>query len=59
MAQNQENPPLRANVSLYGDDAVMLHRLKEILQAENPVRLTLTDVVHVALNKLYELKTNI
>ncbi len=57
MTQNQENPPLRANVSLYGDDAVILHKLKEILQAKHPVKVSLTDVVHVALNKLYELET--
>lgn len=55
MAQNQEKS--RSSVTLYGDDHVILHKLKEILQKKHPVNLSLTDVVHVALNKLYELET--
>lgn len=54
-----ENKPLRANVSLMGDDAVILYKLKEILEKEHPVKISLIDVVHVALNKLYESKTTV
>lgn len=55
MAQNQDK--IRSSITLYGDDHVILHKLKEILQAKHPVKMSLTDVVHVALNKLYELET--
>lgn len=48
---------IRANVSLTGDDAVILHKLREILQKKHPVKISLIDVVHVALEKLYELET--
>lgn len=56
MAQNQEKS--RSSVTLYGDDHVILHKLKEILEAKHPVKMSLSDVVHVALNKLYELETH-
>ena len=56
MAQNTEKT--RSSVTLYGEDAALLHKLKAILQAKHPVKMSLTDVVHVALNKLYELETN-
>lgn len=62
MTQNQEFPtnrPSRANISLINDDAVLLHKLREILQKKHPVRISLTDVVHVALEKLYQLETTV
>lgn len=55
MSQNQSK--MRASVTLYGEDAEILHKLKEILQDKHPVKVSFADVVHVALTKLYEIET--
>ena len=54
MAQNQEIPTLdRANVSLTGDNAKLIRQLQAMLQVKHePVNISLTDVVVVALTKL-------
>lgn len=54
MTQNQEIPTNdRANVSLTGDNAKLIRQLQAILQVKHePVNISLTDVVVVALTKL-------
>ena len=54
MQKSPENPPSRANVSLLNDDAVLLHQLRSTLETKRAVRLSLADVVHIALVKLNE-----
>ncbi len=58
MQKSHENPPSRANVSLLNDDAALLHQLRRTLEIKRSVRLSLADVVHIALTKLNELETN-
>lgn len=54
MTQNQEMPTIeRANVSLTGDNAKLIRQLQAMLQVKHePVNISLTDVVVVALTKL-------
>lgn len=54
MTQNQDVPTLeRANVSLTGDNAKLIRQLQAMLQVKHePVNISLTDVVVVALTKL-------
>lgn len=55
-----QNPnPTRANITLLNDDAILLYKLRELLQQKKSVKLSFSDVVHVALNKLHEIETTI
>ena len=54
--QNPDSFPHRANISLLNDDAILLHQLRGLLETKREVRLSLADVVRIALIKLNELE---
>lgn len=58
MQKSHKNISPRANVSLLNDDATLLHQLRKTLEDKRSVRLSLADVVHIALVKLNEFETN-